>query len=928
MSRIDSLHALGQSLWYDNIQRRLLENGELEKMIRDGDIRGVTSNPSIFNNAIAKSSDYDAALKPMAWAGWKAEDIFWQLAVEDIQAAADLFRPLYDSTHGGDGYVSLEVNPYLANDTVNTVSEARRLWALVDRPNLMVKIPATRAGIPAIQQAIAAGINVNVTLIFSLQRYVEVMDAFLRGLEERVAHGQSIDSIASVASFFVSRIDTKVDGRLEKVIQAEGTAAPQAASLRGKAAIASARLAYAKFQEIFGSDRFVKLKAKGGRTQRPLWASTSTKNPDYRDVIYVEELIAPDTVNTVPPQTLVAFKDHGESAVTIEKDLAGMRKALADLEAMGIHMEQVTDELEEEGVKSFSDAFTGLLKTIDDRRTACLAELGDLQEKIARRVKNLTDIDAARRLWQPDPTLWTEDPAEQKEILQRVGWLRAPEKSRALISQAKRILADCQQEGYTHALLLGMGGSSLAPEVLRLTFGVQSANDKPGLDLAILDSTDPAQVRTAAQRAPLARTLFIVSSKSGSTSETQSHLAFFWKRAVHSLGKVKAGEHFVAITDPGSMLEKQARERSFREVVLADPNVGGRYSALIAFGILPAGLLGLDLDLWLARAGRVMSVSTPATPAGRNPGLVLGAILGEAALAGRDKLTILTDPEFSAFGSWLEQLVAESSGKQGKGIIPVDQETLLPPRNYSKDRLFVYIRLTGSLDEQVKKLHAAGHPALVLPVKDTYDLSAEFYRWEVAIAIACAVLGVDAFNQPDVQDNKTRTQQKIAAFQKSGKLDEGEAIWEGEGGRVYGQEFPGLNGAKTIADVVEAFLQQAKAGVDYVALNAYLPRNPRTASKLQKVRSVLLVRTGCATTLGFGPRFLHSTGQLHKGGGDNGVFIQITRDPTVDFEIPEQGIRFATLERAQALGDLEALRSRGRRAIRIHLTSADILDLI
>ncbi|TLN24507.1 transaldolase, partial [bacterium] len=633
-------------------------------------------------------------------------------------------------------------------------------------------------------------------------------------------------------------------------------------------------------------------------------------------------------VNTVPPQTLVAFKEHGESAVTIGKDLAAMRKGLAELETLGIHMDQVTDELEEEGVASFSDAFTGLLKTIDDRRAACLLELGDLRNGVAARVKALAGADAARRLWQPDPTLWTQDPAGQAEILRRVGWLRAPEKSRKLIPQVQRILADCQKEGYTHALLLGMGGSSLAPEVLRLTFGVQTVNSKSGLDLAILDSTDPLQVRAAAQRAPLAKTLFIVASKSGSTSETQAHLAYFWKRAVHSLGKTQAGRHFVAITDPGSIVEKQARERDFRDVLLADPNVGGRYSALIAFGMLPAALLGLDLDRWLARAESMMSVSEPSVPAGRNPGLVLGAVLGEAALTGRDKLTFITDPELSAFGSWLEQLVAESSGKQGKGIVPVDQETLLPPRNYSQDRLFVYMRLNGSQDQQVKRLQAAGNPALVLPVKDAYELSAEFYRWEVATAIACSLLGVNAFNQPDVQDNKARTQQKIAAFQKTGRLEEGEPIWEGEGGLVYGQEFPGLNGAKTIADVVELFVQQAKAGVDYVALNAYLPRNPRTASKLQKVRSVLLVRSGCATTLGFGPRFLHSTGQLHKGGANNGVFIQITRDPTVDYDIPEQGIRFGTLERAQALGDLEALRSRERRAIRIHLTTADILDLI
>ncbi|HWQ05235.1 MAG TPA: bifunctional transaldolase/phosoglucose isomerase [Longilinea sp.] len=928
MSRIDQLHALGQSIWYDNIQRRLLENGELAKIIQAGDIRGVTSNPSIFNNAIAKTTDYDSALKPMAWSGWTAEDIFWQLAVEDIQAAADLFRPLYETTSGGDGYVSLEVNPYLANDTINTVSEARRLWKLVDRPNLMVKIPATKAGIPAIQQAIAAGINVNVTLIFSLERYAEVMDAYMRGLEERIEKGLPVGSIASVASFFVSRIDTKIDARLEALIKTGSKDAVTAAGLRGIAAIANARLAYVQFLEVFGSGRFVKIMAKGGQPQRPLWASTSTKNPDYRDVIYVEELIAGNTVNTVPPQTLVAFKDHGNSELTIGKDLDAMRRGLADLESIGIHMDQVTAELEDEGVKSFSEAFTALLKSIDDRRNACLRELGELSGKVATRVKALAESDAPQRLWKPDPTLWTNDPGEQEEILRRVGWLKAPVNSIALFKQVQDILASCQKDGYTHALLLGMGGSSLAPEVLRLTFGVLSANGKPGLDLGILDSTDPAQVRSAAQRAPLAKTLFIVASKSGSTSETQAHLAYFWKKAVRSLGREKAARHFVAITDPGSIVEKQARERGFRDVVLADPTVGGRYSALIAFGLLPAALLGLDLDKWLARAETIMMVSEPSIPAGRNPGLVLGAVLGEAALVGRDKLTFITDPELSAFGSWLEQLIAESSGKKGKGIVPVDLETQLPPRNYSNDRLFVYLRLTGSLDQPVMKLQAFGHPVLVLPINDPYDLSAEFYRWEVATAICCAILGVDAFNQPDVQDNKVRTQKKIADFHEKGYLDEGKPVWEGEGGLVFGQEFPGLNGAKTIADVVALFVEQAKAGSDYVAINAFLPRNSRTTTKLQKVRTVLQVRTGCATTLGFGPRFLHSTGQLHKGGINNGVFIQITHDPAYDYEIPDQGISFATLERAQALGDLEALRSRGRRVIRIHLTSSDLLDLI
>jgi transaldolase len=374
MNRIQKLHDVGQSLWYDNIQRRLLENGELAGMIERGDIRGVTSNPSIFNNAIGKSQDYDDSLMPLARSGSSAEEIFYQLAIEDIRAAADLFQPLYTATQGGDGYVSLEVSPYLAHDTAGTLAEAKRLWQAVDRKNLMVKIPATKAGIAAIRDAIAAGINVNVTLIFSLERYSEVMEAYLQGLEQRLEQGEPVGTIASVASFFVSRVDSKIDARLEKMAQAQGAEAEKAKQLLGKAAIANARLAYALFQDVFGSERFNRLKAQNARLQRPLWASTSTKNPDYRDVMYVEELIGPDTVNTVPPQTLDAFRDHGEVRLSIGENLDEMRQALADLEILGISMDEVTDQLEEEGVKAFADAYTALLATISERREAALAK--------------------------------------------------------------------------------------------------------------------------------------------------------------------------------------------------------------------------------------------------------------------------------------------------------------------------------------------------------------------------------------------------------------------------------------------------------------------------------------------------------------------------------------------------------------------------
>lgn len=357
----------GQSIWYDNIQRGLLKNGEFAGMIQRGEIRGVTSNPTIFMNAVTKSQDYDESLAPLVKSGMTPEDVFFALAIQDIQAAADLFLPLHKETNGGDGYVSLEVSPYLANDTAGTLAQAKQLWERVNRPNLMIKIPATRAGIPAVTSAIAAGINVNVTLIFSLQRYAEVMDAYLSGLEQRLEAGLPVDKVASVASFFVSRVDTHIDARLQKKVEAGGSLAEKAARLPGKAAIANARLAYADFKTIFSSERFLAMQTRGAKLQRPLWASTSTKNPAYRDVIYVEELIGPHTVNTVPPQTLVAFLDHGMVRLSLEEDLDGALRVFTELEELGISMDEVTARLEEEGVKSFSDAYTTLLKAIEAR---------------------------------------------------------------------------------------------------------------------------------------------------------------------------------------------------------------------------------------------------------------------------------------------------------------------------------------------------------------------------------------------------------------------------------------------------------------------------------------------------------------------------------------------------------------------------------
>jgi len=910
-SRIEQLTGLGQSLWYDNIQRRLLENGELAGMIARGEIRGVTSNPSIFHNAITKSSDYDPALVPLAWAGWNAEQIFWQLAYDDIRAACDLFMPLYKETDGGDGYVSLEVSPYLANETEATLEQAKHLWQTVDRPNLMIKIPATKAGLPAIRGAIATGINVNVTLIFSIERYHEVMGAFLSGMEDLLESG-SPRRVASVASFFVSRIDTKVDAIL-----------PEGSPLRGKAAIASAKLAYDAFCKVFSDSRFGRLQNAGSYYQRPLWASTSTKNPAYPDTLYVDELIGPATVNTVPPNTLVAFLDHGGAEETITRDLDTARQIFTDLEAAGISMTQVTQELEDEGVKAFADAFTVLLKTIDERREASAAQLGPLQALVYRRVSHLVAESVPARIWEQDASLWSRESAAQDEIRKRLGWLYLPQTSRVHIKEIQSFAFEVRQAGIRKFLLLGMGGSSLAPEVFSLTFPIQDTK------FAILDSTDPAQVLKAIKEFPPEESLYIVSSKSGRTAEVMAMLDTFWDWAKGD------GSHFIAITDPGTSLEALANARGFRKTFLADPTVGGRFSVLSHFGLVPAALMGLDMDAMLAGAEWMRQQCVSDVPAARNPGLVLGAILGQAAADGRDKLTLIVDDFYWPFGAWLEQLIAESTGKDGKGIVVVDDEPMVIPDSdesfrgldvYGDDRLFVYLRSSGKHGAAVKYLREAGHPVLEFAIPDPQGLLPEFYRWEFATMVASHILGVNAFDQPDVQDNKDRTHAKVKAYKATQKLEEGEPTCQVEAIGIY-SDLP-LAG-DSLAEILDGFLGMIQVG-DYLAINAYLPRQANSALDvaLKELRSAVLFKYRCATTLGYGPRFLHSTGQLHKGGPNSGLFLQITADPVEDLEIPGQGLTFGTLQRAQALGDYEALAARKRRILRLHFSSPEAVQLL
>lgn len=915
MTKIEEIRSAGQSLWYDNIERAKLLDGSLAHMIKTGVIRGITSNPSIFQKAIASSKDYDITLKPMSWAGLDSENIFWQLAIEDIQAAAQLFLPIYEESDGADGFVSLEVNPLIAHDTERTIAEAARLWQRVNMPNLMIKIPATKAGIPAIRKCIGDGLNINVTLIFSLNRYVEVIDAYLSGLEDRVNRGESVKNIASVASFFVSRIDTNVDKLLQEKVNLNKLSTYQYESLAGKTAIANARLAYQQFEVIFSSTRFQALQKHGARAQRPLWASTSTKNPAYRDVFYVEELIAPNSVNTVPPATLDAFLDHGSVDVRIYKELDAAENLFNQLEKHGIFIEEVTTQLEAEGVKAFADSYKSLLEAVEKRRITAVSEIAPLNELVKNKVNELDEADFSQRLFRKDPSLWTDDPQGQSEITKRMDWLEAPIEAFENPPMYAGIGRELVSEGFTNAVLLGMGGSSLAAEVLSKLLAPAALDS--GLRLSILDSTDPLQIEAITVETPALQTLYIVASKSGTTGEINAFLDYFWERTIKA-GNNNPGQQFIAITDPGTRLNEIALERGFRAVYNANPQVGGRYSALTTFGLVPAAIMGIDLHNIIKNACNMAQLCLPQQPIHANPGIVLGVIIGTAALNGKDKLTLITEGKWDAFGDWLEQLVAESSGKDGKGILPVTGEPELSVDSYSRDRLFVYLNLDSTREPFVDSIAKAGHPLIKLHIDRDEVLSGQFYLWEVAVATACSIIGVNSFDQPDVQDAKLRTISGLDAYRKNGSLPMVKPSVQFPRAKILDDFVPSPVPGKLLSFIEEAVARD-RDKIEYVAINAFLPRNQKNEEVLQYLRKEFGEKFHLATTLGFGPRYLHSTGQLHKGGPNTGFFLLITAQRQDDINIPGQGLSFGVMQRAQAIGDMQALKAKQRSVLWVDL---------
>jgi transaldolase / glucose-6-phosphate isomerase len=912
----------GQSVWLDFIRRGFISDGSLQRLIDEDGIGGITSNPAIFQKAMGEGTDYDSSFKPLAQkAGSDALSIYESLAIEDIQHAADLLRPVYERTEAVDGYVSLEVSPYLALQTEDTIVEARRLWKAVGRPNLMIKVPGTKEGVPAFRQLIEEGINVNVTLLFALDAYRDIAEAYVAALEARRAKGEEIHRLASVASFFVSRIDTIMDKRIDERVKAGETALK---ALRGKIAIANAKVAYQHYLGLVASDRWKRLAGAGARPQRLLWASTGTKDKAYSDVLYVEELIGPDTVDTVPPATLDAFRDHGRVRESLTEDVDGARRILERAEEAGLDLGGATDELVQDGVRLFADAADALLASVAAKRAALAGDRlarvemqlpGDLGKAMDETLDAWRRDGSLRRLWAGDATLWTGG-----DEAKWLAWLRAPEAGLAMLDRLRAFRQEVDRDGFRTVLLLGMGGSSLGPEVLGETFGHRQGFP----ELVVLDSTDPEQVAHIRRRIEPAKTLVIVSSKSGGTLEPNILFAYFWKEMRDAVGDA-AGRHFVAITDPGSHMEAVAREHGFRDVFHGDPGIGGRYSVLSPFGLVPAAALGVSLAVFLAGAQLMARSCAPGTPPVANPGARLGALLGVAAREGRDKLTAVASPPIADLGAWLEQLLAESTGKQSHGIVPVDDEPLGPPEVYGQDRVFAYLRLADrpdpAQDAAVQKLADAGQPVVRVLLPNSMAVGQAFFLWEFATAVAGAIIGINPFDQPDVEASKVETRKLTDAYAAEGHLPSERPFLQDDGLQLFADEKNAvvLQDAGSVDAAIKAHLDRLKLG-DYAALLPYLERDEAHVALFRDARTRIRDAKRVATCVGFGPRFLHSTGQAYKGGPNSGVFVQVTADHPQDIPVPGEKYSFGVVEAAQARGDFAVLAERGRRALRVHVT--------
>lgn len=903
MTNLTELHQSGQSTWLNYLRNNFIRSGELADKIRLG-IQGVTANAEVYERAIAGSSDYDEAIRRAVAEGTPARLIHQSLMVDDIQRAADVLHPVYEGSNRLDGFVSFELEPAVFTDVTTAVAEIRHVMHLIDRNNVMVEVPATPVGIDIIRALTVDGISVNATHLFSVTDFEKVAQSYLDGISEYISnHSVWHAAPTAVASFSLSSLDSAIDGELIKRGRPD---------LTGKTAIAMAKVIYERNKSLFSTPEWVKLSAKGARPLRPKWTRVTPRDFSFPEDYYVNNLVGPDTVITFSPVSLSKFLRQGAVEKTLADGLESAQAHLAELTAIGIDLDKISAQLKQKYLTASDQRFQALVGAVMLKRDQLdvewrpmVADYGNEEPTIEKALQNLCRQKIVCRIWSHDYTVWKPKPTE---ITNRMGWLHImdtmAEKVDRMVSIKNRVIA----EGYSHALLLGMGGSSLAPELFQKTLGRPSrpANMPfPYLDMVVVDTTDADAIRAAEAAVDLTKTLVIVSTKSGGTVETLSAFKYFYNRLAEVVGETEVGEHFIGITDPGSKIVDLAARYKFRDLFINDPNIGGRYSALSYFGLVPAALVGVDVAGLLERAS-VMASNTAACHCDAiagNMAAQLGTAMGTLANVGRDKLTFFISEPLISFGDWVEQLIAESLGKEGKGILPVVNEPLAPVETYAADRVFVHLRLEGDkkYDDFVSRLAEAGHPIITFHLQDLYDLGGQFFLWEMATAIAGHYLGINPFDQPNVEAAKVKARAVVAEYAEKGTLPAG--------------EFAPLN-----AESLLKFLDKAKPG-DYVCIQAYVQATPAAEEALQTLRQAIHLHTGLATTSGFGPRFLHSTGQLHKGDMGNGLFIQFISDAQEDVAIPDEAgaaasnMSFNVLKKAQALGDAQALHDARRRVI-------------
>ncbi|MBU9888657.1 MAG: bifunctional transaldolase/phosoglucose isomerase [Candidatus Omnitrophica bacterium] len=924
------LYKAGQGPWLDTISRKLLRSGTLRSYIENSGLLGVTSNPSIFQQAISQGEGYEADIQKLLAKGAGTLEVYDALTLADIRETCDLFRPVFEKTGGEQGFVSLEVLPCLAFDEDATVTEAKRLWSLVNKPNVMIKVPATPQGVKAVARLIGEGVNVNVTLIFSQKNYREVADAYLAGLEAFAARGGDLRTVHSVASVFVSRIDTDIDKQLDAKLATEKDAAKRALlqDLKGRSAIANSKAIYQAFKELFGSPRFEALKAQGAFVQKTLWGSTSCKNPAYPDLIYVEPLVGKDTVNTLPQNTWEALLDHGKIRPdTVEEDMEGAMEAIRQLKGFGIDIHAVCDKLQRDGVKAFVYSFESLMAVLEKKRAAkiknaaavktTVALPAALQKTAADTVAGLAKKDVHARWLAKDPTLWSNDAAHQKVILNRLGWVENCEKLVGKLYEIDRLQEKFFQEGVRDVVLLGMGGSSLAAEVLSLILKKPADKVKgapKGTRFHLLDTTDPASILKVEKVIRYPKTVFLVGSKSGSTIETRSQYQYFFAKvtAFYKGDESQAATRFVLVTDDGSPLADLGRSKPFAGVFLNPGDIGGRYSALSFFGLVPAALLGIDVRRIVADAQRFLDAMRADKDISKNEGISLGILLGALALRGKDKLTFWTSPALASFADWAEQLIAESTGKEGKGITPVAGEMPFSLDRYGQDRVFVILRLKGENEKgwaaRIKALKQKGFPVLDFVWAGGSNVGGEFLRWEIATSFASVVLRINPFDEPNVKESKDITGRLLENVEKKKPLPQPKQLLAVKG--------PSLTPADNKA--LKAFFGKLPQH-GFVSLLAYLDRSPVTQKALRALQKRIATALGVPVLSGFGPRYLHSIGQLYKGGPKQGIFIEFFVKDAADVKIPGEVYGFSQLKRAQAMGDYEALSAKGLPVLAVDL---------